>query len=80
MPTTMIRLAVTLAFSRWPPSRCQHGLGRRSDVDGVSRWWRPYLRSGRAAPRTDVVEFTTSRDVAYSALGSIEPWALREVI
>ena len=77
MPTTMIRLAVTLAFSlaafTTPTSGWAGGPTLTVSADGdVHTFDRDALLA-----RTDVVEITTSRDVAYHTSGSIEPWHSR---
>ena len=80
MPTTMIGLAVTLAFSlvafTMPTSVWAAGPTLTVSADGgVHIFDRDALLA-----RTDVVEITTSRDVHTVLLGRIELWRSRSYL
>src|SRR5260370_16540605 len=80
MPTTMIGLAVTLAFSlvafTMPTSVWAAGPTLTVSADGsVHTFDRDALLA-----RTDVVEITTSRDVAYRTPRTYRPVALTNLL
>jgi len=76
----MIGLAVHVSFLAGCLHNANIGWAARSDVDGVSRWRRPYLDRDELLARTDVVEITTSRDVAYRTPRTYRAVALAKLL